>query len=292
MLRYRLWACSGRDTLWKGIQGTGMKKLATVFVALTLFVAVASARAKTYTGSTTTTVVKKEGSETFKASATFVVSNLELVVTLSNTGTFDPRNPADILTGVFFDFAGDPHLIPVSATVAPGSSVIGHPLPLGFDGDVGGEWAYTNNLTYTTSEGTDNEGISSTKLKWFKKKDLFPGGKIPRTAPLSGAQFGITTMDDLSSNDEGSLKNKGLIQNTVVFVFDLPNNLKNLTTDEISGDISGVTFQYGTSTTSIQKGVDIAGQLVAQIPEPNTISLVAAGLLGAVALTGARARRR
>jgi hypothetical protein len=265
-----------------------MKKLATVFVAVTLFVAAPSARAVKYTGSTTATV-KKEGNVTFKASATFVVSNLELVVTLSNTGTYDPRSPADILTGVFFDFAADPHLTPVSATVAPSSSVINHFPGLGFDGDVGGEWAYTNNLKYTTSEGTDNEGISSTKLKWFKKKDLFPGGKIKGTSSLNGVNFGITTLNDLASNDEGGLKNKGLIQNTVVFVFDLPNNLKNLTTDEILGDISDVTFQYGTG---IKTGLDIAGILVAQIPEPNTISLVAAGLLGAVALTGARARRR
>ena len=173
-----------------------MKKLATVFVAVTLFVAASSARAVTYTGTQTATV-KKEGTVTFKASATFVVSNLDLVVTLSNTGTYDPRSTADILTGVFFDFAGDPHLTPASATVPmPGDSVIGHALPSGFDGDVGGEWAYTNNLAYTTSEGTDNEGISSTKLKWFKKKDLFPGGKIPGANPLSGVNFGATTLED------------------------------------------------------------------------------------------------
>jgi hypothetical protein len=264
-----------------------MKKLATAFVALTLLAA-SSTRAVTYTGTASATI-KKDGTVTLKATATFVVSNLELVVTLSNTGAFDPKSPADILTGVFFDFAGDPHLTPVSATVAPGDSVVGHRLPLGFDGDVGGEWAYTNGLAYTTSEGTDNEGISSTKLTWFKKKDLFPGGKIPGTSPLNGAQFGITTLDDLFSNDEGGLKNKALIQNMVVFVFDLPSNLQNLTTDEISGEISDVTFQYGTS---IKGGNDIAGAVVAQIPEPNTVSLVAVGLLGAVALTGARARRR
>ena len=139
-----------------------MKKFATVLVALTLFVVVTSAHAKTYTGTATATI-KKEGTETFKASATFVVSNLELIVTVSNTGTFDPRSASDILTGVFVDFAGDPHLTPVSATIASGNTVIGHPMPLGFDGNVGGEWAYKSGLVYGDNPD-DNEGISSTKL--------------------------------------------------------------------------------------------------------------------------------
>ena len=170
-----------------------MNKLATVFVAAALFVAASNARAVTYTG-TQTASVKKEGSVPFKASATFVVSNLDLVVTLSNNGTYNPRSPADILTGVFFDFVGDPHLTPHLATVPmPGDSVIGHALPSGFDGNVGVEWAYTNGLAYTTSEGTDNEGISSTKLKWFKKNDLFPGEKIPKTSPLRGVSRPRTT---------------------------------------------------------------------------------------------------
>jgi hypothetical protein len=266
-----------------------MNKLATVFVAVALFVVASTARAVTYTGTQTDTV-KKEGTVAFKASATFVVSNLDLVVTLSNTGTYDPRSSADILTGVFFDLVGDAHLTPVSATVPmPGDSVIGHALPSGFDGNVGGEWAYANGLAYTTSEGTDNEGISSTKLKWFKKKALFPGEKIPGVSPLSGVQFGVTTLEDTAGNDLGSLKNKGLIQDTVVFVFDLPSSLSGLTTSTISNDISNVTFQYGTS---IKTGIDIAGEMVAQVPEPNTISLVAVGLLGAAALAKSRARRR
>jgi len=263
-----------------------MKKIAIAFVALALFV-VTSARAKAspYTAFEATTATKKEASVTLKASATFVVSNLDdLVVTLSNTGTYDPRNRADILTGVFFKLAGDQHLTPLSATVASDNSVIGHRLPY-FDGNVGGEWAYTNNLKYPSASIDDcNEGISSTKLKWFKKKDLFlTGEKIRGTSPLSGAQFGITTLNDLPGNDQGGIKNKALIQTTIVFVFD------NLPSGFTVDDISGVTFQYGTS---IKSGIDIAGEPVIEVPEPNTISLVAVGLLGAVALTGARVRRR
>jgi hypothetical protein len=258
-----------------------MKKLATGIVALAFLIVAANARGVTFTGSTTTTATKKQASETLKASATFVVSNLELVITLSNTGTSDPRSPADILTGVFFDVAGDPSLTPVSATVGPGSTVVGHQLPLGFDGNVGGEWAYKDDLT--KAPGGDTYGISSTKLSFFKKSDLFPGKKIKGTSPLSGVQFGITTLNDGFSNDQSGLKNKGLIQNTVVFVFDnLPSNFT-------VSDISGVTFQYGTS---IKQGLDIAGEMVVQVPEPSTVALVAAGLIGALALTRSRADRR
>lgn len=256
-----------------------MKKLATVFVALTLFAAVTSVHAKTYTGNKTVTV-KKEGTVTLKASATFVVSNLELVVTLTNTGQADPRSPADILTGIFFNVVPDQQLTPVSASVGTNSTVIGHRLPLGFDGDVGAEWAYKDDLTYVGANGSDDEGISSTKLQWFKKADLFPGMKIPGVGALSGAQFGITTLNDMVSNDLGSLKNKGLIQSTVVFTFDVP-------ADFSADDISNVNFQYGTS---IKKGLDIAGEVVAQIPEPSTVMLVALGLVGA--LSFARSTRR
>ncbi len=258
-----------------------MKKFATAFVALILLSAVTSVRAQTATGSTTTTI-KKEGTVTLKASATFVVSNLELIVTLSNLGTADPQSPADILTGVFFEISGDPHLTPISATVGGSSTIIGHRMPLGFNGNIGGEWAYKNDLPYLGANGKDNEGISSTKLSWFKKKDLFPGGKIKGSSPLSGAQFGLTTLDDLMSNNQGGIKNKALVQNTVVFVFEgLPSNFT-------VNDISAVTFQYGTS---IKKGLDVSGLMVHQIPEPSALSLVAVGLFGTLALIRTRARR-
>ena len=44
------------------------------------------------------------------APATFAVTNLQLIITLSNTASFDPNDSADILTGIFFQMAGDPAL--------------------------------------------------------------------------------------------------------------------------------------------------------------------------------------
>jgi hypothetical protein len=206
------------------------------------------------------------------ASATFSVSNLELIVTLSNTGSFAPANANDILTGVFFTINGDPKLTPESAIVPSGDSVIDHRLPLGFTGDVGSQWAYRNDLV-DAPNGTD-EGISSTSLKWFNAKNLFSNKKIKGFGSFGGISFGLTTDDDSGNYRRGNLKNQALIQNSVVFTF------AGLPQDFSLSDISDVTFQYGTS---VKKAPKLIGEVVAnEVAEPPTITLVAVSLLGAL----------
>ena len=208
--------------------------------------------------------------QTLQASATFVVSNLELVVTLSNDATFDPNDAPDILTGVFFAIEGDPALTPVSAMVGPGSLMIDHRPLSGFTGDVGSEWAYRNSLTGAPLGA--NEGVSSTDLKWFGKKNLFPGRNIPGAGSLNGVAFGLTTLFDSPGNDRSNIKNQSLIENSAVFTF------SGLSEGFALADISGITFQYGTSL----KQPELTGVTV--VPEPTPIMLVAAGL-GLLALT-------
>lgn len=251
-----------------------MKKNATFLVALTSLVVVSTGYGLTFTAS-------KPGDnpgETLKAKATFVVSNLDLVVTLENTATFDPNDQADILTAIIFNMQGNPKLIPVSAELGPDSSLIARKLPRGFDGDVGGEWAYRNGLT-KTPQGA-NEGISTANLKWFaNKKYLFPGDNLQGGKAPSGINFGLTTLNDFPGNNKGGLKNQPVIKTEVVFTFaGLPENF------DLSS-ITDVTFQYGKS---LKHDPEIAGEVFDVIPEPSTITLVAAGLLGAVAF----ARRR
>ena len=249
-----------------------MKRIVTGLAALILFVVASNAYGLTFTG----TRLGNNG-ETLKATATFAVSNLDLIITLSNDATFDPNDRQDILSGIFFNIAGDPKLIPISAELAPDSVVIAHALPLGFTGDVGAEWAYRNDPKNAPLGA--NEGISAANLKWFgNKKYLFPGDRIRGVGHPGNVDFGLTTLFDLPGNDKGSIKHKGLIENTVVLI------LEGLPVDFTLADISNVTFQYGNTV----KEPQITGEAIAVIPEPSTIMLVAVGLLGALLVTRCR----
>ncbi len=249
-----------------------MKKVLTGLVGLVLFVVASNAYGLTFTG----TSIGNNG-ETLKATATFTVSNLDLIITLSNDATFDPNDRQDILSGVFFNIAGDPKLIPVSAELGLDSLVIAHSLPLGFTGDVGAEWAYRNDPKNAPSGA--NEGISATNLRGFgAKKYLFPGDRIRGAGHPGNVDFGLTTLFDLPGNNKGSIRHKGLIENTIVLVLEgLPENFT-------LADISNVTFQYGRRL----KEPQITGEVVAVVPEPSTIMLVAVGLLGALMVTRRR----
>jgi hypothetical protein len=249
----------------------GMKKFATLSVALTVFILASNAHAVTYTAS----AAGNNSNEKLDASATIVVSNSDLVITLANTSTSDPNDPSDILTGIFLGIAGDPKLTPVSADLGTGSSITDQRLPLGFNGNVGGEWSYRNDLLRAPMG--DDEGISSTQLKWFRPRDLFTRTRIPGAKSLSGVQFGLTTLNDLPGNDDGALRRRALIDNSVVFTF------SGLPTDFTLSDIANVEFQYGSKVTPAS---ELLGETlgVVSVPEPSAISLVIAGLLGAVAL--------
>jgi hypothetical protein len=247
----------------------GMKKIATLFVALAVTVLVSNAQAVT--------------DKKLDASATFVISNSDLVITLANTSTSDPNDPSDILTGLLLDITGDPKLTTVSADIGPGSSIVGHSVPPGFTGNVGGEWSYRNDLI-RAPQG-DNEGISSSTLKWFNARDLFSNKRLPGARSLSGVQFGLTTLNDLPGNDDGALRGRTLIANTVVLTFD------GLPADFALSDISKVNFQYGYRVTPAS---ELLGEpvTVISVPEPSTIMLAAAGLLGAVAFARRKANSR
>jgi hypothetical protein len=251
----------------------GTKKIAPVLVAVTSLIVANSARAVTFTA----TGPGNNFGEELKASATFAISNADLVITLSNDATFDPNDAADILTAIFFKLDGYLKLTPVSTHLAVGSTVIGHRMPLGFDGNVGGEWAYRNDLDYGAKGVV--EGISAANLKWFKAKNLFGGPNLEGLKAPAGVCFGLTTVDDLPGNDKRSIKNKGLIQNVVVFVLD------ELPVDFTLADISDVSFQYGTSLKPLP---EISGAMIAAFPEPSTVLLVVVGLIGAFSFTWSR----
>jgi hypothetical protein len=244
------------------------RALWTLFLLATLaFIATPSRATVTFIGSGP----GNNSDETNSASVTFnlfvsgTITNLE--VSLSNTATYKPNDPADILTALFFRIDGDPSLIRGSAVLDGGSMVVNigaNPQPAG--GVVGGEWAYSAELTHAPSGA--NQGISATGFNLFGPHDLFPGDRLPNDggSPPDGVAYGLTTPVDDGSRYNGGLLGRALIQSGVVFtLFDVPGDFR-------LSDISDVTAQYGTSLNGPQLSLET-------IPEPNTVALTAIGVV-------------
>ncbi len=207
------------------------------------------------------------------ASAEFVRSGSNLVVTLTNTSTADMLVPSDILTGIFFNISGNPTLSRISALVPLGSSVfVGNSgadvTPA--DRVVGGEWAYRHSIAGLPPF---NGGISSTGLDIFGPFDMFPGPNLQGPASPGGVQYGITSAGDNLLTGNGGISGEHLIKNSVVFTlggFD----------SEPDAVILSVAFQFGTDLDEPRFTVNV--------PEPGTLVLAALALL---ALIGFRRRQ-
>jgi hypothetical protein len=210
------------------------------------------------------------------ASVTFATSGSSLLVTLTNTALYDSAVPVDILTGVFFDLAGNPGLDRTTGSVVldAGSSVKGNAGLTDDDGVVGGEWAYIR-AAGVLAYGA-HQGISSSGLGLFGPGNRFPGTDLESPDSPDGLQYGITTAFDLVENDNGGL-NTGLIQNAVLITLPgLPIGFNPATS------IGNVTFQYGTSLTEPSITGTCIGDCrvttLATAQEPASLVLLGTGL--------------
>lgn len=226
------------------------------------------------------------------ASATFDVTTFNnisyLVVTLTNTATYDSRVPTEILTAIFFSLPGNPTL---SRTVG----LSGAYLNLGSDikggpdvSNLGTEFAYEHGQNVISATGF-NQGLSSSGLGLFGPGDRFiTCNNCDLQGPDSpdGIQYGLTTTNDNGANDNGGIDDRELVRNSVVFA------LGNIAKDfDPSAWITSVRFQYGTSLAETHFGNGGNGGHGggnSRVPYPSSLALIGFGALGAALV----ARRR
>lgn len=218
-----------------------------------------------------------------RASATFTFQGNDLLVTLQNTSpvTSNPGTgqvgPGSILSGLFFDLTGNPGLTPVSATSSgifnPG---VCNPGPCTGVTNVGGEWGYAVG-SYGGALG--HEGIASSGYVTTGPHDAgnFNGANLNGPVSLGGIDFAILSKHWTLADLNGGASREPYDQGSVTF------ELAGVTGLGL-GNLSNVSFQYGTSLTEANLGGSTS-----PVPEPADAMLISVGL---VALAGRIKRKR
>lgn len=238
--------------------------------------------AATYTPSHATAVtLTGSGPDSRSARATFdnvsIFGFNLLQVTLTNTATYDPTSSSQILTAMFFNLPGNPTLTRVGALLAEGSTVKGvNPDPV----VLGGEWAYKSGLSVSGF----TQGISSSALGLFGSGDRFFGSNLQGPDSPEGVQYGISTENDTSGNDDSGLSGQQLVRNTVVFY------LGGISAGfDPLASITSVRFQYGTDLASSPYLNSEYHGPATRVPLPSSLALLSFGALGAVLIVRRRA---
>lgn len=244
-------------------------KLMLLGMVCSMLPMLASAAPITFTGS----------SGSLAASATFVISGNDLIITLTNTASYNHAADGDlaagsVLSGIFWDLTGSPTLTPVSATIPTGSILLqSGQCDVGpcssSTTNVGGEFVYG-----TSSSGFPNSAFYGAASSGYisGSSGNFNGPNLDNPNAPDGINFGLVPSGFNAGDGNGGLDTEPLIRNAVQLVL---SGVSGLSTDAISN----VSFQYGTALTdaNVPGGPLVPPQ---SIPEPTTLLLFGAGLLG------------
>ena len=190
-----------------------------------------------------------QGGFAVTASAIFDITGNDLTITLRNTSP--SNNGQDVsgstLTGLFWNFTGNPALTPFSATVGAGS-IFGTCDQVNCAGvtNVAGEFGYqAGSLPGGADRGISSSGYLTTGLanNIGNFNNGAAGTDLDNPTSLDGINFGIISAAP-GFNPNGGLSNDPLIKDSVVFVL---HGVSGLSTN----DISNVSFQYGTALSDL-----------------------------------------
>jgi hypothetical protein len=203
-----------------------------------------------------------------------------MTITLTNTSPahLGTDVPGSTLTGFFWKFISgvNPTLTPVSATIAPGSSILGtcDQAICASVTNVGGEFGYSFDalgFPRGTSFGIASSGYLSSGM--LGNLGNFNGANLDDPESLDGINFGLVSSESFSPN--GGLAGFPVIQSAVIF------KLSGATGLQASFIDTGGNFQYGTSFSELNV---LDAPPLTQIPEPTSVALLGLGLLGLLAV--------
>ncbi|MBW4599367.1 MAG: PEP-CTERM sorting domain-containing protein [Calothrix sp. FI2-JRJ7] len=164
------------------------------------------------------------------------LSNGTLAVTLSNTALNGIKDPSDVLTSVFWDYAGSPLNLSFLSATAPTTFNASGTIGTNVDLKAINEWKYESITSATGLGGDMTSGGTAVSQKYglgTAGLGIFQGG--------GGQQFNYGVISGYSSNANNPVKTGTFVKDSATFLF------SGLTSSFDITKIGNVRFQYGTN---------------------------------------------